>query len=132
MTMKDNNNKERHYTISSSLNENEIMEYCKSILSSPSIEISGSVNKSFYDTGQLIEMFRYGYEYLYTCELNGASISRQLREMEVGDKRLFPFRYWESVRSIASILKKTFGSLYKTRKLGTRKEEGFIEIERVL
>ena len=101
------------WVTSESLDFEEIEQRGADILANPAFTVKavGSQTKTFlYTREQMLEMYRYGY-----------SLSQKphtyMRNMEIGQSAVFPFKHWSTVRSAASMLKKRFGVVFAVKKL---------------
>ena len=114
--------KEENWVSSKSLSDAQIKEYCKEIISSPTV-VGGT---PMYTKKQMISMFKRGFEkgiFVYPFSA--------MRQMDVYDRLVFPYEKWNSVRTAASKLKKQFGCTFRVRKDGPHNEKGDIVVVRI-
>ena len=124
-----------------SLNEENIRQQTKGLLNRPTL-VDNTTDERLYSESQMIEMFRFGFETISETEIGKkiiAQIKRKIstpykiiRDMSVGEKKLFPYEAWNAVRSAAGVLKKVYGSTFRVSKLARAGEIGDIEVIRTI
>lgn len=134
----------KDWVITQSMSDDSIRQYIKDLCNDPYMTIKnpdGNSRKKLYSVEQLCDAFRLGIRAMSDTE-TGRRIMRErykhsiksysvLREMNVGDKHIFPYELWNTVRTAASTLKKQYGSVFKVIKLGRTNEIGDIEVKRL-
>ena len=129
---------------SASASDEEIKQYCSSILENPtivSIPGIGYYDKKLYTEEQLIEAFRSGIATITDTDIWKRFVSVEkywgktaynvMRKMNVGDIKVFPYKKWSAARVAASKLKADFGCEFRVNKQGFQGEQGDIQVERI-
>lgn len=124
-----------------SLNKEHIREQTKKLLNRPAM-VDDSTDERLYSEDQMLEMFRFGFETISETSVGKKIIAqlkriastpyRIIRNMDVGEKRVFPYESWNAVRSAAGAIKRVYGTTFRVVKLAKSGEIGDIEIIRTL
>jgi len=129
---------EMDWKSATSISDEMIKDYCSTILANPA-EYDG--DKMLYTEQQIFDIFRLGVSTITSTEIWkrfvsvqkywGRTVYRIMRNMNVGETKLFPFDRWNAARATASKLKESFGCVYKVTKKGETNSESEIQVVRL-
>ena len=136
------------WATSDSLTDDMVHQQLEKIFSEPIMTINHNDDPEFpeptrlFSVEQLEESFRLGYMAMCKTDFGRNVINKKikkyikpyniLRQMNVGEKKIFPNSVWPAARTAASKLKSEFGCCFKVTKLGKHGEDGDIEVLRKL
>lgn len=123
---------------SSSATDDEVKQCCSTILDNPDAYYN---EKKFYTEEQVMDAFRQGVATITDTEIWkrftsvqkywGKTVYNEMRHMNAGDIKAFPYDKWSAARVAASKLKADFGCVFRVNKRERQGKDDEILVERL-